>query len=296
MPVLGWSGTSAQELFAMSATITGAQAKRAREAKALSQTAVAGTIGVNRTYYSLFEAGRYNLDDDERQRLCDLLADSTQDADSDDPADPDSDPDPDTGSDSDDDGDANAPSAAPAVSGPMPAPRSTAATVAALTALRNASAEPNGLRSKRTAAAVLAVAVTIQPLDYTDLLGIARERAVPTQGLPSFDAFKSLDLAGMTLWESRAIGLLICDSLYDGRWKSLRFDSLKDVESSLRETLGDGAVSYEGATILSLLFNGDDHHAPLRRAELAPFVVQAAQKRAAPAITGAAKTARADAA
>ena len=39
------------------------EAKTAREALALSQSRVATEIGINRTYVSLFEAGRYILDD-----------------------------------------------------------------------------------------------------------------------------------------------------------------------------------------------------------------------------------------
>lgn len=45
----------------MLSTVTGDEAKRAHEALGASRTAVAAAIGVNRTYYSLFESGRLSL-------------------------------------------------------------------------------------------------------------------------------------------------------------------------------------------------------------------------------------------
>src|SRR5690348_14653551 len=58
----------------MQSTLTGAEAKRAREALGASQTEIAAAIGLNRTYYSLFEAGRYVLDAAEEKRLRELLS------------------------------------------------------------------------------------------------------------------------------------------------------------------------------------------------------------------------------
>src|SRR5262249_43978069 len=54
-------------------TLTGAEVKRAREAVGASQTEIAAQVGLNRTYYSLFEAGRYVLDAAEEKRLRELL-------------------------------------------------------------------------------------------------------------------------------------------------------------------------------------------------------------------------------
>ena len=48
-------------------TLTGAEAKRARESVGVSQTKIAAAVGLNRTYYSLFEAGRYVLDTTEEK-------------------------------------------------------------------------------------------------------------------------------------------------------------------------------------------------------------------------------------
>ena len=58
----------------MQSTLTGAEVKRAREAIGVSQTEIAAVVGLNRTYYSLFEAGRYVLDDAEETRLRELLS------------------------------------------------------------------------------------------------------------------------------------------------------------------------------------------------------------------------------
>jgi transcriptional regulator with XRE-family HTH domain len=58
----------------MPSTLTGAEVKRARESIGASQTEIAAASGLNRTYYSLFEAGRYVLDADEETRLCELFS------------------------------------------------------------------------------------------------------------------------------------------------------------------------------------------------------------------------------
>ena len=58
----------------MQSTFTGAEAKRAREAIGASQTEIAAAVGLNRTYYSLFEAGRYVLDAAEEKRLREHLS------------------------------------------------------------------------------------------------------------------------------------------------------------------------------------------------------------------------------
>ena len=105
-----------------------------------------------------------------------------------------------------------------------------------------------------------------------------------TNGLPTVEAFEELGLDLMTVLESRAAAMLICDALYSSRWQRLTFDELKETESALHRTLGPGVVAYEGISLFSLIWDGDEHRASRRRTELAPFVVQAAQKRGAPVI------------
>lgn len=259
----------------MLSTITGDEAKRAREALGASQTAVAAAIGVNRTYYSLFEAGRYVLDGQEQQQLRSFLADALPVTESiETPV-------------------SAAPNGTPAsqsvpvvVSHPSPitarAPdtRSFAAAVAALTTLRSAAVDA-GPRSKRAAAAVDAAVIALQPLDYVDFLTIARERGISAGSLPGIDAFNSLGLDDMTAWESRAAALLVCDAIYGARWHSAGDSELRTVASHARRALGDNAVNYSGQSFLGWLTDSDEH-VPLMRAELAPCVVIAAQKRLAP--------------
>jgi hypothetical protein len=79
-----------------------------------------------------------------------------------------------------------------------------------------------------------------------------------------------------------ADALLICNALYAGQWKSVSDDLLSTADSQLRESLGDDAVQVTGVCLLDGLMNGDDADVPLRRAELAPCVVNAAELRAAP--------------
>jgi len=62
----------------MQATLTGRQTKAAREEMRLSQAEVAATLGLNRTYYSLFEAGRYVLDPEEERRLSEFFTSHIQ--------------------------------------------------------------------------------------------------------------------------------------------------------------------------------------------------------------------------
>lgn len=266
----------------MLSTITGDEAKRAREALGASQTAVAAAIGVNRTYYSLFEAGRYVLDEQEQQQLRQFLADAL--------------PAPGSGTSTNDDG-ASTPSndrarRQPRASSPHPSSAKpddgTEKAVAALTALRSAAAEPNGLRTKRTASAVGDALAALQPLDYAQLLGLANEEALPKdvrETFPDVEAFNALDIRDMELWESRIIGLLVCDALSAGQWGALNYEALKGVESELRHTFGDQIPDRESLWI----WDDEEKHTPRRRAELAPFVAQAAQKRRAPTLDKAAR-------
>ncbi|MGH8327736.1 MAG: helix-turn-helix domain-containing protein, partial [Steroidobacteraceae bacterium] len=50
------------------ATITGQAAREARKALKASQADAAAAVGINRAFYSEFEAGRYLLSDNQQQR------------------------------------------------------------------------------------------------------------------------------------------------------------------------------------------------------------------------------------
>ena len=56
-----------------SLVLSGAEARAARIALGLSQSAVAGEVGINRTYLSLFESGRFILPAKVAERLLDLF-------------------------------------------------------------------------------------------------------------------------------------------------------------------------------------------------------------------------------
>jgi transcriptional regulator with XRE-family HTH domain len=48
--------------------ISGTDAKAGRTVRGASQAEVSAALGINRTYYSLFENGRYSLSNDEEAR------------------------------------------------------------------------------------------------------------------------------------------------------------------------------------------------------------------------------------
>lgn len=57
----------------MPKNISGTDAKKARETAKLSQAAVAAAVGLNRTYYSLYESGHLTLTDSQNSALVELL-------------------------------------------------------------------------------------------------------------------------------------------------------------------------------------------------------------------------------
>src|SRR5258708_39565616 len=59
----------------MDQVLTAQQAKSARTAAQLSQGKVASDLGINRSYLSLFESGKYVLDDNTLTRLRDYYQD-----------------------------------------------------------------------------------------------------------------------------------------------------------------------------------------------------------------------------
>lgn len=247
--------------------LTGDEAKRAREAAGASQIEIAQAVGINRTYYSLFEAGRYVLDDAEQARLGDALTDHGY-----------------TPDDDDDEGpEPSARTREPAkvqTTGLTPDQIAIARAKTALINLR--AAVPRGLQSVRVAHATEAAAGALAGLDYADLLQLANENNLATDGLVPLGEFSGLDLDGMQAWEARAAGVLMCAILYGDAWQSACFDTLKDAEDDLRAILDGEQLAYRQRGFLDSLFGDGEAHCPNRRADLAPYFVRAAIQRKAP--------------
>jgi transcriptional regulator with XRE-family HTH domain len=53
--------------------ISDTDAKGARTVRGASQAEVSAALGINRTYYSLFEDGRYSLSNDEEAKLAEFF-------------------------------------------------------------------------------------------------------------------------------------------------------------------------------------------------------------------------------
>lgn len=266
----------------MESAIHGPAVKKAREARKLSQTEVANGVGLNRVYYSLFEAGRYVLNADEQERLSAFLSelgiqhaevagsptngDRGQAKPTGAPENREVAQDEPDGESQDDDADTRLESAS-----------------RALHDLREA-AETAGIKSKRTAGLVSAATEALEALDYVDLLSIAEQFGVPIDGLLSVNEFQALALAEMQLWESRAAGVLICESLYGELWRSVCFDELKEIEAVLRRSLPSGEqVSYRERSFFDSIFGDAEEFCPRRRADLAPYITMVASERRAPA-------------
>lgn len=267
----------------MESAIQGPAVKKAREAHKLSQAEVSNAISLNRVYYSLFEAGRYVLNQDERKRLSTFLsAQGIQH----------------TGvADRSTTGDQE-----PAVHAAIPSSKDAiqsdpdeqserdadARLMPASHALRELHevAESTGIISKRTAGLVLVATGALQALDYADLLSIAQQSGIPLDGLLPLAEFEALELAEMQLWESRAAGVLICESLYGESWRDVCFDNLKEVEAELRKSLPSGEpLIYRARGLGHQIFGYSKEFCPLRRADLAPYIAKVASERSAPALT-----------
>ena len=275
--------------------ITGDQAREARKSLKASQAEVAEAIGINRAFYSEFEAGRYVLKDQQQRKLREFLGDAVPPGEAsgdddaaaageshqpkrgaarrargtggDDPSEP-QDPQP------------------VAVADLTPAEKASAA----LDELRDTASEPNGLRSKRTAVAVENAEAALKPLDYPELLELAEARDVLTERLMDLDAFQDLDTCDpddrekVEREELRARGHLICHALYGSKWHGLDFNGLKNVRGQVARALPEHRVPNGQDESGWWILSSDHNDGHLFRAELAPFVVEAARNRAAPEI------------
>lgn len=263
--------------------ITGDQARDARKSLRVSQADVASAVGIPRPTYSLFESGRYRLDDRQQRRLREYLGDALPDAPADDP---------------DDDGQptrrarqaVGAPRRAVPVDDPEPEPETPADQAeAALDELRELARGPGGVRSMRAAQAIDDAETALEALDYSELLELAEDREVILpKAQPDVDALHRMEQKDVLHWETSLRAQLICKALYGPHLQGCDFDALDGVEDQLhqalpKEKISTGSAGKKRDWLGDLVGHGDAH---LRRAELAPHIVQAAKNRAAPLLEG----------
>lgn len=241
--------------------LSGSDAKAARMERGASQAAVSAALGINRTYYSLFESERYSLTDEQQAKLSAFLELATDD-------DPASDPEPD-----DDD---------PASPASPANPNNSARLASASTALENIEdlADATGLDSKRTAAAVGAALSILEGLDYDELRELDDADHSVLDGMPSSEEFGELQtLALKQDWELKLSSALICVALYGDEWLACECKQLRAAEVALREALNEGR---ELGIRAEPFFGDKKSDQPKIRCELAPHIVRAAQDRQAP--------------
>jgi transcriptional regulator with XRE-family HTH domain len=252
----------------------GVRVRAAREAAGLSQAEVARQVGINRMYYSLFEAGRYVPSDEEGQRIAERfkeLAGGTVD---------------------------HSIADRPTSSKPGPS-RPSVASNSLLTerheivsaqferanmALDSVQASATkGLRSKTLAQSVSSALDAVGSLEYSELLALSNQRRVDTAGLLAEEECSKLDVATIKQWESRAIASLVCESIYGSAWSAANFDQLKRVERQLRHSAERGhSLEYRERSVVEILFGDAEDFCAIRRVDLAPYVVARAIDRDAP--------------
>lgn len=238
--------------------LSGSEAKAARMERGASQAAVSAALGINRTYYSLFESERYSLTDEQQAKLSAFLELTTD-------ADPASDQDP-------DDDDPSAPAS----------PDDDSRLGPASAALENIEdlADATGLDSKRTAAAVGAAMSILEGLDYDELRELDDADHSVLDGMPSSEEFSELQtLALKQEWELKLSSALICVALYGDEWLACECKQLRAAEVALRDSLNDGR---ELGIRAEPFFGDKKSDQPKIRCELAPHIVRAAQDRQAP--------------
>lgn len=260
--------------------ITGDQARDARKTLRASQADVASAIGITRPTYSLFESGQYLLKEKQQRQLREYLGDALP---ADDPEDDDGQP-------------------ARASQGRQPAPpRRRVAVVddppepetlidqagAALDELRELARRPGGVRlSTRSAQAIEDAESALEVLDYSELLELAEDREVILpKAQPDVDTLHRMEQKDVLHWETSLRAQLICKALYGPHLQGCDYDALDGVEDQLRQALPKEKI----ATGVKKDFFGDPAEHPdahLRRAKLAPYIVQAAKERAAPILEG----------
>jgi transcriptional regulator with XRE-family HTH domain len=254
----------------------GVRVRAAREAAGLSQAEVARQLGINRMYYSLFEAGRYVPSSDESERIAQRfkeLAGSTSEQEI--PLVPEaSDVDPLGLSDT---------TIVPVelVHAALGTPYAKAS--AALDQVRESTAK--GIRSKSIAKSVSHALETLGALEYSELLALSSERNVDTAGLLASDEYFALDADSMLRWDSRVISSLVCEAIYGREWSTTSFDQLKQLERRLRENVGEsGSLEYRERSLVEILFVDAEDFCPIRRVDLAPYVVAAVVGRCGPTL------------
>jgi len=263
----------------MESAIHGPAVKTARETRKLSQTEVANAVGLNRVYYSLFEAGRYVLDLDEQKRVSAFLSGQGIQR-----ADVTARPPP-----------ANDRSAAPpkkvsqdeaAVPSQGSGDYADALLASASRALRDLrdAAEASSIDSKRIAGLVSAASEVLQSLDYVELLATADDFEAPLDGLPSRDEFAALPLSQKELWETRIAGLLICAALYGDDWQKATCKDFERIAPDVRNGVTDEQWNVRGRSILETLFDDAEKFRPRYRCEFAPHIARAAAERRAPVL------------
>lgn len=300
----------------MQQSVSGESARAAREGLRLSQAEVAQSVGINRMYYSLFEAGRYLLDGPEQQRLIACLGERIAPA-----------PLPSADSPPQPPATRNAESAAPrrpqngrrqdqpgalrgAGLGQRPAAAPTApvpsalmpdaATLpvlpldrvalaeGALDLLADAVAEAEHPRASRhVAATVTATLEQLAGLDYDELLAVIEARDVAGDGLLPIAEFTEVPLAEKECWEARAAGVLVCAALYGDEWEGADCGTFERIKGGLLERDTEG-VPWKVRERRFLEGSGDEPCSRYR-CDLAPYLVRAAQERSAPALAPAAR-------
>jgi len=259
----------------MQSATFGPSVRTAREAAKLSQSAVAQAIGMNRMYYSLFEAGRYLLDETEESALRTYLDSQAVKL----PA------------------NESVVTVKPSPSKPAADPRhpgeedddDQARIATAEVALEKiaTTVQESGLDSKRTAFAVRAATAALQDLDYPELLSLAAGDDESLNGLPEATKFAELTIEGKQLWESRAAGMLICRALYGDAWQSASCDVLSRAARWVRRMVPDREWNVKELDVLDwgfFLSPKKDKLLPNCRCELAPHIAKAAETRHAPAL------------
>jgi transcriptional regulator with XRE-family HTH domain len=250
----------------------GVRVRAAREAAGLSQAEVARQLGINRMYYSLFEAGRYVPCAAEAEALRSFGVEIGVSLG---PAMPAVGP-------TLDHTPPERPIANVSVGGNAAGCLQSKAD-AALNAIRGAAVD--GLRSKRLVRTVIAARDALDDLDYAELLAACSRANFSTAGLVSVSDYEQLDVNEKIEWEARASGLLVCDALYGTQWSEIGFDGLKRLESTIQAALPLGdQLKYRQRSLLDIVFGDAEEFCPIRRVDLAPYVVRLACSRAAPAI------------
>lgn len=249
--------------------ISGSEAKAARTDRGVSQADVSAALGINRTYYSLFENGRYTLTDEQQSQLAEFLElDAAHD---DEPPSPDD--------------DESADEVASAPEADDDATDDDPRVINATDALDNVreTAAATGIDSKRTAAAVAAAAAALEGLDYAELLALDHEDKPVLAGAPdekSFAGLKSLD--EKQTWEKRIASALICAELYGDAWTACKCGALREAQRHISRKVDNGESL--GIRAGGVLWDDAEDHPHIRN-ELAPHIVRAAQVRLAPRLS-----------